>query len=79
MHNQKKRKTMKMAKHSAVDDALYIWSTQKRSQGVPLSGPLLTEKALFFNQKLTEDSTFKASQGWLEKFKHRHGIRELNI
>lgn len=74
-----KRKTMKMAKNSSIDDALYLWFTQKRSQGVPLSGPLLAEKAMFFSQKMDENSTFKASQGWLEKFKHRHGIRELNI
>lgn len=58
---------------------MYLWFAQKRSEGIPLSGPLLREKALLFNQKLGEDPGFKASTGWLEKFKNRHGIRELNI
>lgn len=56
---------------------MYLWFAQKRSEGIPLSGPLLREKALLFNQKLGEDPGFKASK--LEKFKNRHGIRELNI
>ena len=30
-----KRKTMKMASNSVLDDALYLWFAQKRSQGNP--------------------------------------------
>lgn len=44
-----------------------------------MSGPIIAEKALFFNLKLNGDPVFKASSGWLEKFKSRHGVRELNI
>lgn len=75
----KKRKTMKKATNEALDTALYLWFVQKRSEGIPLSGPIIAEKALFFNQKLNGDPNFKASSGWLDKFKNRHGIRELNI
>lgn len=75
----KKRKTMEKASNEVPDTSLYLWFIQKHSEGIPLSGPLLTEKALFFNTKLNGDSEFKASNGWLEKFKNRHGIRELNI
>lgn len=75
----KKRKTMRSAKNEALDDALYLWFAQKRSEGIPLSGPLVSEKALVFNQKFNGDPEFKASSGWLERFKNRHGIRELNI
>lgn len=32
-----KRKTMKMASDSKLDDAMYLWFAQKRSQGVPIS------------------------------------------
>lgn len=75
----KNRKTMKKATNEALDTALCLWFVQKRSEGVPLSGPIVAEKALQFNAKLNGDSSFKASVGWLDKFKHRHGIRELNI
>ena len=36
-----KRKTMKLASDTKLDDALYLWFAQKRSQGVPISGPIL--------------------------------------
>lgn len=75
----KKRKTMKKPANEALDNALYLWFIQKRSEGIPLSGPIVAEKALQFNTKLNGDVTFKASNGWLDNFKHRHGIRELNI
>lgn len=76
---KKKRKTMKKSPHEVLDTALYVWFVQKRSEGIPLSGPLICEKALFFNSKLNGDANFKASAGWLHNFKSRHGIRELNI
>lgn len=75
----KKRKTMKRAANEALDTALYLWFVQKRSEGIPLSGPFIAEKALQFNAKLNGDASFKASTGWLDNFKNRHGIRELNI
>lgn len=75
----KKRKTMKGAANEALDTALYMWFIQKRAEGIPLSGPIVAEKAILFNQKLNGDPSFKASSGWLDNFKNRHGIRELNI
>lgn len=78
-HSKKKRKTMKKATNDTLDYALYLWFTQKRSEGIPLSGPIIAEKALHFNAQLNGDASFRASSGWLEKFKLRHGIRQLNI
>ena len=57
------------------------WFIQQRSSGTPISGPPLQEKAKHFSTQLnTEavDREFKASTGWLEKFKTRHGIRNLS-
>ena len=36
-------------------------------------------KPLYFNNKLEGSDDFKASSGWLQKFKKRHGIRQLEI
>jgi len=53
---------------------------QKRSQGVPISGPILTSKALELNQRLNlSNESFKASSGWLCRFKSRHKIHQLSI
>lgn len=75
----KKRKTMKSAVDEKLEDAVYVWFVQRRSRGDPISGPMLCEKALLFNEKLRGPADFKASTGWLKNFKSRHGIRELEV
>ena len=73
-----KRKTMKMASDTRLDDAVFLWFAHKRSQGVPVSGPILMAKALELNAKINPgDEKFKASTGWLKNFQSRHGIRQL--
>jgi len=74
-----KRKTMKSASDCVLDDAVYLWFAQKRSQGIPISGPVLMAKALDFNDKIGKNLEFKASTGWLKNFQARHGIRQLAI
>ena len=77
-----KRKSLKLADDEQMDKALYAWFIQQRSTGTPISGRLLQGKAKHFSTQLnTEvaDREFKASTGWLEKFKTRHGIRNLSI
>ena len=49
------------------------WFTSMKDRKIPLSGPLLLEKANSFAIQLgiTE---FKQSTGWLDSFKERHDI-----
>ena len=74
-----KRNSLKLADDEQLDKALYAWFIQQSSTWTPISGPL-QEKAKHFSTQLnteTPDREFKASIGWLEKFKTRHGISEL--
>ncbi|XP_067128657.1 jerky protein homolog-like [Centruroides vittatus] len=73
------RKVMKMAENKDLDTAVYTWFMQVRSQGHPISGPLICEKALQMNKKLGGNADFQASTGWLMRFESRHGIRDLDI
>ena len=76
------RKSLKLADDEQLDKALYTWFIQQRSSGTPISGLLLQEKAKHFSTQLnTEaaDNEFKASTGWLEKFKTWHGIRNFSF
>ena len=41
----KKAKTMKISEYQMLDEALYIWFRQQRENSVPVTGPILTEKA----------------------------------
>ena len=51
----------------------------ERSKGKPISGPILKEKALQLYQKMDGDDDFKASKGWLYRWKKRHRIHMLTI
>ena len=78
----KKRRTMKKEGYEDVEKTTYLWFLQERSRGTPISGPIITEKALQFYRRLHGEasaSDFKASQGWLDRFKRRHGIRQLRV
>jgi hypothetical protein len=77
-----KRKSLKTAKNDRLDQALYTWFVQERALGTPVSGRMIQAKALQYNQSMGTENTaenFKASDGWLQKFKMRHGIRQLSI
>ncbi|KAJ8954358.1 hypothetical protein NQ318_011030 [Aromia moschata] len=71
-------------RYSLVHDSLFekctfLWFCQKRALGEPVTGPVLQAKAKQFHASLYVDSNFSASNGWLARFKKRHGIRCLNI
>ena len=42
---------MQLAKEDKLEEALYLWFIQKRSQGTAIIGPLLAEKASELHQK----------------------------
>ncbi|XP_041045228.1 tigger transposable element-derived protein 2-like [Carcharodon carcharias] len=69
------RRTLHSAKSADHDNVLYEWFRQRRSEGLPVSGAMLMEKAKQFHTELRISSACEYSQGWLQKFKHRHGIR----
>ena len=69
------RKRLRLANDSNLDQALYHWFVQVRADGAPISGPVVCAKATNLDKQLNgEDSTFKASSGWLMRWKKRHGI-----
>ena len=74
------RHTMKTCTLEDLDKVLYTWFVQERNRGTPLSGPILKEKALWVHAQLNADEkAFTASDGWLTKFKQRHGVRQLAV
>ncbi|XP_006830915.1 PREDICTED: jerky protein [Chrysochloris asiatica] len=73
-----RRRTLHTPKLEHLDRVLYEWFLVKRAEGVPVSGPMLIEKAkdLYDQLHLTEPCVF--SGGWLWRFKARHGIKKLD-
>lgn len=75
----KNRKTLKKPKQELLDDAMWVWFCQERRKGTPLSGPIIKEKAFILQKKLEGDGEFTASEGWLHRWKTRHGVRNVAI
>lgn len=73
-----RRRTLHTPKLERLDRVLYEWFLGRRAEGVPVSGPMLVEKArdLYGQMRLTEPCVF--SGGWLWRFKARHGIKKLD-
>lgn len=59
-----------------LDSCMEIWYLQNHYLGNLVAGKMLQEKALEFNIKLNGPKTFKASNGWLQSFKTRCGIKK---
>lgn len=62
--------------NSELEKLLYKWFEEQRALGNPVTGPLIQKTAMEINQQIGGIENFKASSGWLQKFKMRHGIRE---
>jgi len=75
----KKRKTLRTARNTALEEALYRWVVKRKEAGDPVSGPLICEKALEINLSLGGSPEFKASTGWLKNFKTRNNIKMQDL
>ena len=56
-----------------LNSAVQTWFETARSKQMPISGPLLQEKARYFARELGIEN-FKASNGWLQRFRGRNDI-----
>lgn len=75
-----KRRTLKSSEFSAMEKSLYHWFIRMRNRNWPVSGLMLKEKAKELHSQLKEsEARFNASDGWLQRFKKRYGVRLLKI
>ncbi|XP_028656953.1 tigger transposable element-derived protein 4-like [Erpetoichthys calabaricus] len=67
------QKRMRECEYPVIEQCVLKWFVQARDRNVPIDRKLLQAKAEEFAKELGH-SEFKASDGWLDKFKKRHGI-----
>ncbi|KAH8019563.1 hypothetical protein HPB51_019990 [Rhipicephalus microplus] len=68
-----KRCRLRGSSYLDVKEALMHWLKNARARNLPVSGPLLTGKALVFATLMGHDS-FVCSSGWLARFKTRYNL-----
>lgn len=71
--NRVDSKSLKTTAHPFTDEALYSWFLQTAASNVPITGAMLLEKANEF-VALERGPDFKVSRGFVDKWKHRHGV-----
>lgn len=70
---QPKKFRLREATFPEVEDALLIWPHDARSRDIPVNGLLLRKRAEPLAAILGHDD-FLCSDGWLSRFKARHGV-----
>ena len=68
-----KMQRLKPCGNENLDQALYTWFVQMTQQGVPVSGPVLREKALRYAKEM-DIKVFTASNGRFDGWKNRHDV-----
>lgn len=68
-----RRKRMRTSAYPDVEEAVLEWIRDMRSRNLPLSGPIVCEKARVFAERLNVPD-FICSDGWLSRFKSRHNL-----
>ena len=68
-----KGQKLSVRKHDFVDKAVYKWFMNARERNVPIGGHIIREKALDLAKELNI-MDFKASEGWLDRWKNRHNV-----
>lgn len=78
--NISKLKRIRKPVNKEVDQALLRWFKQKRIQNVPISGPILQEKAEEFSKILSANNeSTSCSKSWIDRFKKRYHISSSKI
>lgn len=74
--NNAERRSLRGTFHPKMESSLHKWYLEQCENGVAVTGPVLRLKARELNKMIREnDLEFRASPGWMEKFKKRYGIR----
>jgi predicted DNA-binding protein YlxM (UPF0122 family) len=73
LNKKVKRKTSHDFSQS-INELVYEWFTAQRAKKIPVSGPILQTYARKVAQELGDESGFKASNGWLERFRIRYNV-----
>ncbi|XP_066903730.1 jerky protein homolog-like [Halyomorpha halys] len=76
---QQIKKRLRKPASEVLDEAIWLWFCQEREKGTPLSGPLIKAKATSLHSALNAEGDFHASEGWLHRWKKRHGIQQFTI
>ncbi|KAK9746513.1 Tc5 transposase DNA-binding domain [Popillia japonica] len=72
-NNVETNKKLRCSQCDGIDKTLLRWFKEKRSQGIPITEPILQAKANDFG-KLLGLENYECSESWIKRFRNRHNI-----
>ena len=72
------QKRLNVEKYAEINGLFWEGYTRARASNVPVDGPMLVEQARIIAERIGGD-TFEGTSGWLEKWKRRYNIGQMNI
>ena len=70
--NKKMKRKTKNDLNRQISDGVYEWFVLQRSKRIPISGPISQAYARKIAGELGDKGAFRASSGWLDRFKSRY-------
>ena len=70
----KKRRRVKSSPYDQVDKAVYTWFVNARHKKIPLNHGIVQVKALEFAKEFEDCKDFRASDGWMDRWKKRYNV-----
>jgi hypothetical protein len=70
-------KRQRSARFPALEEALAIWFRQQEARDLPITDEVLRGQAKIFGQQFDLPPSFAFSDGWLDNFKKRQGIKQV--
>ncbi|CAF2983977.1 unnamed protein product [Rotaria sp. Silwood2] len=73
--NKKMKRKTNNDLNRQISDGVYEWFVLQRSKRIPISGPILQAYAQKIAGELCDTGAFRASSGWLDRFKSRYNVQ----
>ena len=77
--SERSAKRVRQTEHPQITEMMDLWVAKAIGDGILLTGEVLRRKWHVFADMagIPKDSRLKLSSGWLESFKHRHGLTQV--
>ncbi|CAF1177590.1 unnamed protein product [Rotaria magnacalcarata] len=73
--NKKVKRKLKNDSSQEINENVYEWFVAQRAKNISIGGPVLQEYARKVGEELDPSNNFKASNGWLARFRTRYNIQ----
>lgn len=72
-------KKINLSRYLVLESKVLEWYEKSRQNGLFITGPMIMAKAMEIHKESGSKHNFRASTGWLDRFKRRNGIKLVRL